>query len=308
LRLTANESALELSFDCGLTGAKRSEFGGLSVLRLEALSINAPKSATGTVSIAAGVNVFGVNVDGAVIGRPASASRVVILPAQSVFFAKGPLRLSTLAARGDHKLQLLSWHSTALPSLDQWLQSHGPTRSGKGLAKRIGCRPIDPVIADALKRMEEAKSLNDAMTEPLMMSVVHEVVGRIMVGEDEMQLSMLPGNLPEALLNLASHVRVNPAGNWSLKEASELASYSPFHFSRVFKQLAGFGFHEYVERCRTEHAVSLLVNTELSVDHVATQSGFGTTQGLRESVRDYLGLVPSEFRSLPEIFEPTTVA
>jgi AraC-like DNA-binding protein len=291
-----------------MADAKRMEFGGLATLRLEALSVTALKSATGTVSVAANVNVFGINVDGAVIARPASSNRVLILPSQSVFFAKGPLRLSALAARGDHRLQFISWHSSALPALDQWIQNYGPNRSVRGLAKRMGCRPIDGMLADCLKRLDEAKAQNNPMSEPLMVSVVHEAVGRIMVGDDEVQLSVLPGNLPEALQNLAMQVRMRPAGNWSLKEASEMASYSPFHFSRVFKQLAGFGFHEFVERCRTEHAVSLLVNTELSVDHVATQSGFGTTQGLRESVRDYLGLVPSEFRSLPEIFEPTTVA
>ena len=36
------------------------------------------------------------------------------------------------------------------------------------------------------------------------------------------------------------------------------------------------------------------------VDLVASTCGFGTTQGLRESVKEYLGLVPSELRTIPE--------
>jgi AraC-like DNA-binding protein len=220
-----------------------------------------------------------------------------------MFFIKGPVRLSALAARGDHRLQMLSWLSSTLPSLDQWLQTHAPSRNSQGHSRYVGCKPIDPDFVETIKRFEEAKSEKTEITEPLLLSVVYESVGRIMVGGDEMQLSPLPAELPEAIERLSIAVRENPAGNWSLAEASNMASYSPFHFSRVFKQLVGYGFHEYVDRCRTELAVGMLVSTDIAVDNVATNAGFGTTQGLRESVRDYLGLVPSEFRSLPELYE-----
>lgn len=261
------------------------------------------RSTNGTIGVSPGVNVLGINMEGAVIARSVSAAKIIIVPPRSMFFAKGPVKMSALAARGDHKLQMLSWSSASQPVLDQWLQTHGPGRNTKGLSRNVGCKPIDPHFLDAIKRFEEAKNCPAELVEPLLLSIIHEAVGRIMVGSDEMQLSPLPSDLPDPLMKLALEVRKAPAGNWSLKEASDMASYSPFHFSRVFKQLVGYGFHEYVDRCRTELAVSLLVSSDLAVDHVATQSGFGTTQGLRESVRDYLGLVPSEFRSLPELFE-----
>lgn len=303
MRLTPNDPALDLSFDCGSGGVKRSEFPGLHYVRLEALSVAIQRSTNGTIAVASGTNVLGINMEGAVIARSVAAAKIIIVPPRSMFFIKGPVKMSGLAARGDHKLQMLSWNSSALPVLDQWLQTHGPGRNTKGLSRNVGCKPIDPNFVETIKRFEEAKNTNAELAEPLLLSIIHEAVGRIMVGNDEMQLSPLPSDLPEPLMKLAAEVRKTPAGNWSLKEASDMASYSPFHFSRVFKQLVGYGFHEYVDRCRTELAVSLLVSSDLAVDHVATQAGFGTTQGLRESVRDYLGLVPSEFRSLPEIFD-----
>jgi len=91
-----------------------------------------------------------------------------------------------------------------------------------------------------------------------------------------------------------------PDAPWPLKDAAAMAGYSPFHFSRVFKSLAGYGFHEFVDRCRTEFAVGKLCQGELAVDVVASASGFGTTQGLRESIKEYLGLVPSELRVASE--------
>ena len=286
---------------------KRTEFPGLNYVRLEALSVNVPKTSSGVISVASGVCALGINLEGSVVVRSMASSRVVIVPARSMFFVRGPVRLSALVARGDHKLQVVSWQSNTLSALDLWLQTYGPGRNVKGLSRNLGCKPIDPHLHGLISRFEEAKAENGELTEPLLVSVVYEAVSRIMVGSDEMQLSPLPAELPKALTKLSVAVRKEPSGNWSLKEASEFASYSPFHFSRVFKQLVGYGFHEYVDRCRTELAVELLVSTDLPVDHIATQAGFGTTQGLRESVREYLGFVPSEFRSLPDVFEATGV-
>ena len=48
----------------------------------------------------------------------------------------------------------------------------------------------------------------------------------------------------------------------------------------------------------------MLCTTDNAVDVVASSCGFGTTQGLRESVKEYLGLVPSELRAIPDPIEP----
>ncbi|MCC7230648.1 MAG: helix-turn-helix transcriptional regulator [Fimbriimonadaceae bacterium] len=262
------------------------------------------RSASGVLSVAPGVNVLGINAEGAIIARSAQASRIVIVPPQSIFYIKGPVRLSALVARGEHCLNLLSWSSTSMPILDHWTSSYGQNRSSKGQIRNVGCKPINPNFVASMSRFDEAKSSPSELMEPLLLSVIWECVARIMVGGDEMQLSPIPFDLPEPLLKLAEAVRRNPSGTWSLKEASDMARYSPFHFSRVFKQLVGYGFHEYVDRCRTELAVEMLVSNDSPVDLVANLAGFGTTQALRESIREYLGLVPSEFRSLPEVYEP----
>lgn len=304
MRIGPNESALEIGFDCGQCNIDRKDFPGLTYLKLEALTAAVARSASGVLSVAPGVNVLGINAEGAIIARSAQASRIVIVPPQSIFYIKGPVRLSALVARGEHCLNLLSWSSTSMPILDHWTSSYGQNRSSKGQIRNVGCKPINPNFVASMSRFDEAKSSPSELMEPLLLSVIWECVARIMVGGDEMQLSPIPFDLPEPLLKLAEAVRRNPSGTWSLKEASDMASYSPFHFSRVFKQLVGYGFHEYVDRCRTELAVEMLVSNDSPVDLVANLAGFGTTQALRESIREYLGLVPSEFRSLPEVYEP----
>ncbi len=205
------------------------------------------------------------------------------------------------ASRGEHSLQMTSWPGVLTPLLDNWAANRAAGRTSGG-HRSIGCKPIDPHLSEAFIRYEQAKGGGES-AEPLMLSVAYEMVARLMTGSDQVQLAALPTDLPETILELTKRVRVAPAAPWPLKEAADAAGYSPFHFSRVFKSLVGYGFHEYVDRCRTEISVEMLCNTDSPVDLVASTCGFGTTQGLRESVKEYLGLVPSELRAVPETYE-----
>jgi AraC-like DNA-binding protein len=204
------------------------------------------------------------------------------------------------AARGEHQALVLTWHSNVTGLLNHWIDARQNNRTTPGSARNIACKPIDPYFKPTLARFDEAIAGSADMMEPLIVSFLYETVCRLMSSLDQVQLAAVPADLPETIAGLVQRVRSNPALAWPLKEAADAAGYSPFHFSRVFKNLVGYGFHEYVDRCRTECAVEMLCTTDHAVDLIASTCGFGTTQGLRESVKEYLGLVPSELRSVPD--------
>jgi transcriptional regulator GlxA family with amidase domain len=139
--------------------------------------------------------------------------------------------------------------------------------------------------------------------EPLIFSVMYEMLPRLVRSRSRLGLAPVPADLPANISQLVQQVRQRPDVGWPLKEAADLVGYSPFHFSRVYKSLIGYGFHEFVDRCRTEHAVDMLCTSDTPIDVVAAASGFGTTQALRESVKEYLGLVPSELRTSPDEYD-----
>jgi AraC-like DNA-binding protein len=134
----------------------------------------------------------------------------------------------------------------------------------------------------------------------LLISVIAEAVAFLGESQGESFLAPTPLGLPQTIQEIINLVREAPDQPWPLKLASDHVGYSPFHFSRTFKQLTGYGFHEFVDRTRTEFAVELLCSTEEPIDSVSVTAGFGTSQGMRESMREYLGLVPSEVRAEPE--------
>ena len=294
------EINVDIQFECGasVSGLKRSDQFGMSYVRLETITGSVPRIVTGAAHVPNSVNALLINLSGTLLARSAPGGRLVIIAPRSLTFVRSG-KLVLQAARGDHESILVTWPARATPVLEVWLGAKGGSKSSAS-SRFVACKPIDPHFAAAFERFNAAiKGSPDAM-EPLVISMLYEVVARLMSGGDQVQLAALPSDLPDTIKDLVAKVRRNPAAPWPLKDAADMAGYSPFHFSRVFKTLVGYGFHQFVDRSRTECAVEMLVTTESAVDLVASTCGFGTTQGLRESVKEYLGLVPSELRAVPD--------
>jgi AraC-like DNA-binding protein len=293
------ENTIEIQFECGTsaTGLKRTEMPGMGYVKLETVSGSVPRIATGAAYVPPNMNALVLNLHGTLLARSAPNGRLVLIPPRSLTFVR-PGRLVLQAARGDHESLLITWPARATPVLEIWLS--GRTGNRANAARTVACKPIDPHFQGAYERFNTALKGPQEVMEPLVLSVLYEVVARLMSSGDQVQLAALPLDLPDTIKDLIVKVRKNPAAPWPLKDAADMAGYSPFHFSRVFKSLVGYGFHEFVDRSRTECAVEMLVTTESAVDLVASTCGFGTTQGLRESVKEYLGLVPSELRAVPD--------
>ncbi len=274
----------------------------MSHVRHEVISATVQRTSTGVVTVPPHMNSLAINTKGTLIIRPSGHGSLVLAPPRSITYVRNS-RLIVQAARGEHHLHLISWENRVTPLLYAWMEERHRSRSTVANVRNVACKPIDPYFVVAVDRFEKALQGSNETMEPQMVSFLYDVISRLMVGQNEVQLAAVPADLPETILQLIDKVRKSPASAWPLKEAADMAGYSPFHFSRVFKSLVGYGFHEYVDRCRTECSVDMLVTTDNPVDLVASTCGFGTTQGLRESVKEYLGLVPSELRNVPDSME-----
>jgi AraC-like DNA-binding protein len=238
---------------------------------------------------------------GTLLVRRESDHRWTVVAPQTIVYAGGKTDFSVNFARGDHKFYVLRWAKDSAPALDIWIDS----RLRKDPARRtargsIRSKPMLSNIASDLQRLIEAMKTPLDNVVPNLYGLIHLSVGYTLVGESEVGLAPLPTDLPPVIQALTARVREHPESPWPLKDASDQVGYSPFHFSRVFKAIVGYGFHEYVDRCRTELAVRMLSTTDEPVDIISAEAGFGTAQSLRESVKYHLGLLPSELRAAPD--------
>ncbi|MFF5566013.1 GlxA family transcriptional regulator [Streptomyces sp. NPDC012623] len=81
-----------------------------------------------------------------------------------------------------------------------------------------------------------------------------------------------------------------------LRDMAERESMSVRTFTRRFREEAGISPGQWLVRQRIERARQLLESTDLSVDQVARDAGFGTAQSMRQHLQSALGVAPTVYR------------
>lgn len=84
--------------------------------------------------------------------------------------------------------------------------------------------------------------------------------------------------------------------SFSISELAGMAAMSERTFIRRFKAATGTTPADWLTTARLDRARELLEGTELSIDRVANDCGFGTAITLRHHFRQRLGLSPSAYR------------
>ncbi len=83
----------------------------------------------------------------------------------------------------------------------------------------------------------------------------------------------------------------------TLRELAAREAMSTRTFTRRFREEVGISALQWLTQQRIERARQLLEETDLPVDRVATEAGFGTAASLRQHFQAALGVSPSAYRS-----------
>jgi transcriptional regulator GlxA family with amidase domain len=83
----------------------------------------------------------------------------------------------------------------------------------------------------------------------------------------------------------------------AVDELAELANMSPRNFARLFVREVGTTPAKFIERLRLDAARRRLEEASDSVDAVAAQVGFGSSQSMRRSFLRHLRMTPADYRS-----------
>ena len=81
-----------------------------------------------------------------------------------------------------------------------------------------------------------------------------------------------------------------------LRDMAEQESMSVRTFTRRFREEVGVSPGQWLTQQRVEHARHLLESSDLSIDHVARDAGFGTAQSMRQHLQAALGVTPTTYR------------
>ncbi len=84
----------------------------------------------------------------------------------------------------------------------------------------------------------------------------------------------------------------------TMKELAKAASYSVFHFARVFHMVTGESAYQYVKRLRMQRAAGRLRYTEQPVTEIALDSTYDTPSAFTKAFKQWIGKSPRGYRTL----------
>ncbi|MBC9250474.1 AraC family transcriptional regulator [Pseudomonas alcaligenes] len=99
--------------------------------------------------------------------------------------------------------------------------------------------------------------------------------------------------LQKAMLYIDQHFR----DSVDQKELAQRCGMTPFRFCRVFKEVYGQGFMEYILRKRMDFAKELLHNSQMPITSIGYEAGFKDPSYFARAFKQCIGCTPSDYRS-----------
>lgn len=104
-------------------------------------------------------------------------------------------------------------------------------------------------------------------------------------------------NIENKLNAVLSYIRENYAENITNDQMAKIVNYHPYYLNRVFKKYTGMTLHKYLLDYRINMAENLLLTTEITVEKIAEQVGFNSTNCFISYFKKSKDLTPSQYRN-----------
>ncbi len=105
------------------------------------------------------------------------------------------------------------------------------------------------------------------------------------------------GRTIEKISMACSYLMDNCDRELTLESTADYAGFSTYYFSRVFRQITGYHFVEYLTIQRIKRAQMLLSDSSLSITEISYLAGFKSISTFNRVFRQHCGCSPSRYRN-----------
>ena len=162
------------------------------------------------------------------------------------------------------------------------------------IAERGGA--LNRAMTDSVKYLVDNRHEIDG-DELMIRSKLFEIMHVLNVfGKESTPSDLSTKNNYDKLKNLLLYVRSHYDRDIGVKEAAEICWFSPSHFMKLFKEMTGKSFTQYLIDYRLEVAAEQLAETNDKIIDIATGVGFDNTSYFSRAFADRYGLTPTEYR------------
>lgn len=103
-------------------------------------------------------------------------------------------------------------------------------------------------------------------------------------------------NIPDEINLVKAYIQNHHAEKITNQELAALVGYHEYHLNRLFAKYTGMNLHQYLLKVRLTQASYLLLNTELSLQDIALQTGFSDYTHFSHSFKKAYGHAPLPYR------------
>lgn len=105
-----------------------------------------------------------------------------------------------------------------------------------------------------------------------------------------------PGQLPQKVVQVQEYLQTHYARPITNKELADLAGYHEYYLNRIFTAATGQSLHRYLLNVRLNRAAYLILNTDLELQDIPEQVGFGSYPHFSGYFKQVYGCSPAQYR------------
>lgn len=130
------------------------------------------------------------------------------------------------------------------------------------------------------------------------------VFGRELIAMEHRKMEQISyTNYMSRLLEACNFINKHCTENITLEDMAEVAGFSKYHFSRLFKEYMSITCYEYLTKRRIMLAEKLLIHGNSSIMEVAMNSGFGSVSTFNRVFKAEKNCTPTEFIEMSKTAE-----
>lgn len=104
-------------------------------------------------------------------------------------------------------------------------------------------------------------------------------------------------NYRKRLIKVVDYIYHNLEGDLDVNTLAEIALLSPYHFHRIYRQMAGETINACVRRLRLQRAATELITSDLPLASIANKINYSSLEAFSRAFRKEFSETPSDYRS-----------
>lgn len=155
---------------------------------------------------------------------------------------------------------------------------------------------IKSLFIDPRKQTYSRAYGEELLIKARLFEIMHGIIGYCMPSDKSRASEDI---IYEKLKQSLKYLEENYAENITVEDIAAVSNYSESHFAKLFKELTGYSFTQYLKNYRLEQAADRIQNERTKISDIALSCGFSNLSYFSRAFYQKYNRTPSDYRQSP---------